>query len=92
MSYKKANHISPAELLDRIQNYIDGEYLYIPRKSSNKRIWGSNTAIRSELTCRNRNIYRDYQAGYQPDDLAQKYFLSLKSIQRILREETRKNV
>lgn len=91
MSYKKAHHVLPAELLARIQKYIDGEYLYIPRKPHAKKAWGSNTSIRSELACRNKRIYQDYQDGFHPDDLSEKYFLSLKSIQRVILEEKRKN-
>ncbi len=37
MSYKKAIHILPEELLELIQEYVDGEYIYIPRKSNNKK-------------------------------------------------------
>lgn len=36
MSYKKATHILPRELLEKIQEYIDGEFIYIPRISDNK--------------------------------------------------------
>lgn len=39
MSYKKAIHILPEELLELIQEYVDGEYIYIPRKSNNKKEW-----------------------------------------------------
>ena len=32
MGYKKAAHVLPQHLLRAIQEYVDGEYLYIPRK------------------------------------------------------------
>lgn len=84
MSYKKANEILPVELLELIQSYIDGEYIYIPRKSSNKKEWGTKTTTREELKVRNRQIYKDYQNGCDLKYLSQKYYLSLKSIQRII--------
>ena len=31
MGYKKASDILPEELLIKIQDYIDGGYIYIPR-------------------------------------------------------------
>ena len=31
MGYKKANDVLPHDLLHAVQQYIDGEYLYIPR-------------------------------------------------------------
>ena len=84
MGYKKATHILPQDLLEKVQEYVDGEFLYIPRISDNKKNWGENTSIRQELKERNRQIFADYQAGEQMGSLAEKYFLSLKSIQRIV--------
>jgi Mor family transcriptional regulator len=92
MSYKRAKHILPTELLELVQKYVDGECIYIPRKSSNKKEWGSRTSIRTELALRDMQIYKDYQTGYNLGYLSQKYFLSLKSIQRIIRQEKRKGV
>lgn len=40
MRYQKANEILPVELVELIQDYIDGEYVYIPRKQENKKGWG----------------------------------------------------
>ncbi len=41
MSYLRAEEILPKEVLELIQQYIDGESIYIPRKE--KRDWGSGT-------------------------------------------------
>lgn len=84
MSYKKASEILPVELLELVQLYVDGECIYIPRKSSNKKEWGSETNTREELRIRNEHIYQDYQFGYHLKYLSQKYYLSLKTIQRII--------
>lgn len=37
MSYKKAKSLLPAELVELIQKYVDGEYIYIPRREEKKR-------------------------------------------------------
>lgn len=37
MSYKKIKEILPFELIELIQEYIDGEYIYIPIKQDNKK-------------------------------------------------------
>lgn len=84
MSYKNATNILPDDLLEAIQKYIDGEYIYIPRKSSNIKAWGSNTTTRRELQQRNMQIYEDYLAGLSMHELSEKYYLSLKSVQRIV--------
>ena len=84
MSYKKATHILPPKLLDQVQKYVDGEYLYIPRISEHKKVWGSATTTRQELQTRNQKIYADYLSGIPVDQLAEDYYLSPKSFQRIL--------
>lgn len=48
MSYIRAEDVLPEYVLDLVQQYVDGEMIYIPRKGS-KRSWGSNTDIRQEL-------------------------------------------
>lgn len=40
MSYIKAAHVLPQELIAMIQEYVDGEFIYIPRIPANKRGWG----------------------------------------------------
>ena len=84
MSYKRATQSLPQDLLLKVQEYIDGEFLYIPRISDNKKSWGATTQTHQELQDRNQCIYEDYLSGESMDFLAEKYFLSLKSIQRIV--------
>jgi len=86
MGYKKAEDILPNEIIELIQQYIDGESIYIPRKKDNRQEWGKATKIRQELTHRNTDIWEDYNNGYRVMELSTKYFLSVKSIQRILRQ------
>ena len=87
MGYKKAEEVLPGDLIDRIQQYVDDEMIYIPRRSDKRRAWGAGTQIRKELSRRNRQIYKDYLGGEGILELAGKYYLSEKSIQRIIREE-----
>lgn len=86
MGYRKAEEILPLEIIELIQKYVDGENIYIPRKENQKREWGNQTLIRQELEKRNIQIFNDYQNGYKVQALSIKYFLSEKSIQRILRK------
>jgi Mor family transcriptional regulator len=86
MSYRKAEEVLPLEIIELIQRYIDGESIYIPRKENQRKEWGKDTSIRQELEDRNLQIKADYEHGYRVQDLSEKYFLSIKSIQRILRE------
>lgn len=58
MSYIKAAHVLPQELLTKIQEYVDGEFIYIPRIPANKRDWGEKTTTRRELQERTRVFIR----------------------------------
>ncbi|HBI71715.1 MAG TPA: hypothetical protein DEG06_00715 [Lachnospiraceae bacterium] len=91
MSYKKASHVLPLELVELIQDYVDGEYIYIPKKDRNRKAWGSNTTIREELETRNSSIYANYLNGMSTDSLADRYYLSIKSIQRIVLNKKRES-
>ena len=93
MRYQRAIEIMPEELVELIQNYIDGEYIYIPRKQENKKTWGEATGAREERKHRDRSIFRDYVSGTCVRVLAERYYLSEKSIQRIvLQEKKKKNI
>lgn len=84
MGYKRAEQILPQEIIELIQEYIDGENIYIPRKKHQRKEWGEATQIRQELTQRNNSIFEDYLNGMNMAKLSKKYFLSSKSIQRII--------
>ena len=57
MKYVKAIDVLPQEIIEIIQNYVDGEYLYIPRKNDNKKSWGEKSGIKNILKERNIEIY-----------------------------------
>jgi len=85
MSYVKAEDILPRELIEAIQQYVDGRSIYIPTKE--KQDWGTKTDTRRFLKERNEEIYDSYMQGLSLHELAVKYALSVKSIQRILRNQ-----
>ena len=88
MSYIKAETILPEELVRQIQEYVDGVYIYIPRKPGARRAWGQETAYKAELRQRNEKIRGDHAAGIGIAALSSKYHLSEKSIRRILRNQS----
>lgn len=86
MGYIKAEEFLPIEVIELIQQYVDGTNIYIPRKQENRLEWGSKTKYRWELQNRNESIWQDYLSGMSVNQLADHYFLSEKSIQRIIRQ------
>lgn len=92
MSYKRADQVLPQDIILLIQQYIDGDTIYIPRKEDEPREWGKNSSLQREMKERNQSIYEDYNRGLSTLELADKYFLSQKSIQRIVLQYKRANI
>ncbi len=86
MGYKRAEEILPVELIELIQQYVDGTNIYIPRREGNRTTWGYANNTREKLSNRDENIYREYLEGKNVYELSEKYFLSDKSIWRIVRK------
>ena len=91
MSYIKAADVLPQELLDLIQRYVEGEYIYIPKKECNRKLWGETTKSKRETFVRNKDIYKIYKDGVSVKILSEMYYLSLKSIQKIVLKMKKEN-
>lgn len=78
MSYQNTIYLLPKDLLEQIQEYIDGRVVYIPKKESNKKHWGENTDTKQVLESRNNQICLDFHSGMSIQELSNKYFLTKK--------------
>jgi len=87
MKYTNVYDVLPIDIVKVIQEYVDGEYLYIPRKEEEKKKWGEQSGSRDTLKKRNVEIYLKYIKGVEILDLAQGYYLSDKSIRRIISQQ-----
>ena len=85
MSYIRADDILPEEIISLVQQYIDGQSIYIPRKAGCHKAWGAGTGTRYDLMIRNRQICEAYQSGMTVMELSEKFFLTEKSVRRIIR-------
>lgn len=86
MGYIRAEEILPEEIIEVIQQYADGVNIYIPRKQGKRIKWGEANHTREKLYKRDEKIYKEYLKGVTVEELAVKYYLSDKSIWRILRK------
>jgi Mor family transcriptional regulator len=84
MRYIKAEEVLPLELMNEIQKYVSGECLYIPKKFGKRLDWGIRSGYRHELSNRNKDIFGLYLKGISISELAERYYLSEKSIYRIV--------
>lgn len=90
MKYKNAKDVLPEELLLRVQEYIQGEYLYVPVRE--KRAAELSDAYKTELEKRDAHIYTGYLEGMSRKKLSGIYNLSESSVRRILVKQRKGNM
>jgi Mor family transcriptional regulator len=83
--YKNGEVILPPELLEQLQNYVQGEILYIPKRDKKRTGWGEESGTKDMIRSRNEEIYGEYLLGTKTNELAIRYFLSDDSIRKIIR-------
>lgn len=84
MNYKNAASILPASLLEQLQDYVQGGYLYIPKKEDQHKKWGDETGSRTRTSQRNQRIRKDFHSGMSIEKLSDTYFLSVHTIRKIV--------
>lgn len=87
MGYINAESVLPEEVIELVQQYVDGEYLYVPRKNENQKHWGEKNGTKIMLKKRDREIFKKYCFGITISELTKIYYLSEKSIRRIISKE-----
>ncbi|MCM1058046.1 MAG: CD3324 family protein [Firmicutes bacterium] len=85
MGYKRADDVLPESILKSLQRYVSGETIYVPKGKADRRKWGSNTDANEKLRQRNEQILKQHEKGVGVKELATEYYLTEKSIQRILK-------
>jgi len=87
--YKNGKDVLPPKLLKQVQQYIDGELLYIPKQNEQRASWGELSGSKERLNKRNAEIYQAYCGGASTDELERIYYLSGESIRKIVSKLTR---
>ncbi len=84
MKYFKTQNVLPEEIIKIIQGYIDGGYIYIPKKNANHKSWGEGNGAKNRFIKRDSEIFNKYIEGITILQLAEQYYLSEQSIRRII--------
>jgi Mor family transcriptional regulator len=91
LNYKNAKDIFPPELLRQIQDYVQGEKIYIPQLENVRTNWGKKSGSRLEITFRNNEILKKYKEGLSMDELAELFCLSNESIRKIVYKSSKES-
>lgn len=89
MDYLNGKVIIPPELLEQLQEYVQGNLIYIPKKSEGRAGWGEKNGARTAIMGRNNSIVEAHKNGIGVPELAAMFFLSEDSIRKILRRAER---
>ncbi|AWB45680.1 hypothetical protein DCC85_16720 [Paenibacillus sp. CAA11] len=84
MNYRNGKDVLPPRLLKELQDYIQGELVYIPKVSQKRALWGEISGSRKAIAKRNQEIYQAYLEGQSAEELAGSYHLSIDSIRKII--------
>ncbi|WP_164669740.1 CD3324 family protein [Virgibacillus doumboii] len=84
MAYIQAKKVLPEELIVELQNYIQGETVYIPKKKDNYQGWGTCSGGRKLIDQRNTAIKNAFDSGESIGDLAREYCLSIETVKKIV--------
>ncbi len=84
MKYINANAILPDVLVEELQKYVQAGYIYIPAKDEQRKSWGELSGYRKELKRRNQRIVSEYRQGTSVEELADRYYLSIYAIRKII--------
>ncbi len=89
--YLNAEDVLPPCLLRQVQEYVQGQELYIPKGSEDRAGWGQRNGTKRKLALRNQEIRHRYAAGERIHSLMEAYYLSYDSIRKIVRRVEGKN-
>lgn len=92
MRYKNAKQILPKELLEQIQQYIQGDLIYIPKADNKKTPWGEKNGTKEAIYNRNIDIFKLYKQGLKIDEIVSIYNLSESSIRKIITKVKKDNM
>lgn len=84
MKYVNAQNILPEEVLKLLQEYAEGELIYIPKRPQSHKQWGEISGGREELQERNKAICSAFRGGASLRELAEKFCLSKDAIKKIV--------
>ena len=91
MKYKNAKNILPEELISQIQEYIQGDIIYIPIQR-NKVSWGEKSGAKDAIHSRNKEIFELYNKGYSLEEIQGIFNLSESSIRKIISKMKKSNL
>ena len=84
MKYLNAKSILPKAMLEELQQYAEGEILYVPKRPQNRKQWGEIQGTKNKTHERNKVIRAAYSQGATFSELAEEYCLTEETVKKIV--------
>jgi Mor family transcriptional regulator len=84
VKYTNGKDVLPPDLLEQVQQYVQGGLIYVPKRE--KAGWGTMNGTKKWMKKRNFDICRQYRQGTVITELMTRYHLSEESIRKIIRQ------
>ncbi|MCJ8014546.1 CD3324 family protein [Paenibacillus sp. KQZ6P-2] len=88
MKYVNAETVFPEWLLSELQQYVQGDWIYIPAIKGSRKAWGERSGSREALRRRNADIRKQYARGQSMEELSSVYGLAYDTIKKIVYSKT----
>lgn len=82
MKYRNATEMLPPQLLQELQQYAQGETLYVPK--AKRKSWGEGTGAKVFFSRRDSVIRNQYSSGAPLAELSEKHFISEDAVKKIV--------
>lgn len=86
IKYRNAKTVLPETLLRELQQYVQGEIIYVPGSDLSRTGWGEANGTREKYSIRNKEIITLYKSGVSKMEIASMYHLSEYSIKKIIHD------
>ncbi|GIP30503.1 hypothetical protein J23TS9_56330 [Paenibacillus sp. J23TS9] len=84
MKYMNAEAVFPKRLLNELQQYVQGDWIYIPTMKGSRKAWGEFSGSRDALRSRNEDIRLQFAAGQSIAQLSSQFGLAYDTIKKIV--------
>ncbi|MEC0372719.1 CD3324 family protein [Paenibacillus chibensis] len=82
--YMNAETVVPKRLLDELQQYVQGDWIYIPAVKGSRKAWGERSGSRQALRRRNGDIRQRFAEGSSLEQLSSEYGLAYDTVKKIV--------
>jgi RimJ/RimL family protein N-acetyltransferase len=82
MKYRNATELLPLQLLQELQEYMQGETIYVPKVK--RKSWGEGTGAKLFYSKRDADVRKHYSHGVNLNKLSEEYFISEDAVKKII--------